>query len=412
MLIPVAFIQAVGRRRNAPDPDHEEAPMASKQLSEPTRQTGIRKIHQRGCPAGDACRCSPSYQANVWDARKRGALRRAFPTMAAAVTWRQDSAGLVRAGKLKAGTPVGSLAAAAAGLIAGMRDGAIRNRSGRQYKPSSIRSYERNLRLHVEPTLGHRPWAKVERVELQALVERLTAAGLSRSTIDNALDPIRVLYRRAIEDGLVAHDPTAHLRMPANEAAVRASVDVPAAEALVAAAPARDRAFWALAFYASLRRGELRALRVSDIDEGAGVVRVRRTWDDSEAEVSAKSEAGQRDVPLIGPSRQMLAAHLLATGRSGEDLVFGVTAEAAFDPSTVQYRADRAWADAGLARVTPHELRKSGYNLLRLAGVDRYVLQRVFGHGGKTDSDALYGAVLDRELAAIRVAGDAFLVAE
>lgn len=43
---------------------------------------------------------------------------------------------------------------------------------------------------------------------------------------------------------------------------------------------------WALAFYAGLRRGELRALRVDYVDFDAGLVRVRRGWYDVEGEIA------------------------------------------------------------------------------------------------------------------------------
>lgn len=56
------------------------------------------------------------------------------------------------------------------------------------------------------------------------------------------------------------------------------------AEALIAALPESEQAFWALALFAGLRRGELRALQVDDIDFEAGLVRVQRGWNDVEGE--------------------------------------------------------------------------------------------------------------------------------
>ena len=42
---------------------------------------------------------------------------------------------------------------------------------------------------------------------------------------------------------------------------------------------AKDRAIWATAIYAGLRRGELKALRREDVDLATGVIHVRRGWD-------------------------------------------------------------------------------------------------------------------------------------
>ena len=52
-------------------------------------------------------------------------------------------------------------------------------------------------------------------------------------------------------------------------------------------------------FYAGLRRGELRALRVRDVDLEAGTIRVERGWDDKEGEIAPKSQAGIRQVFVL-----------------------------------------------------------------------------------------------------------------
>lgn len=71
--------------------------------------------------------------------------------------------------------------------------------------------------------------------------------------------PLRVIYRRAIEDGDVAVNPCDHLRLPAVRGKRDRIVSPEAAAALLAALEPRDRSLWALALYAGLRRGELMA---------------------------------------------------------------------------------------------------------------------------------------------------------
>jgi integrase len=51
---------------------------------------------------------------------------------------------------------------------------------------------------------------------------------------------------------------------------------------------------WATAFYAGLRRGELRALRWTDVDLAAGVIRVEQSWDVKEGVIEPKSTTGRR----------------------------------------------------------------------------------------------------------------------
>jgi integrase len=55
---------------------------------------------------------------------------------------------------------------------------------------------------------------------------------------------------------------------------------------------AKDRAAWATAIYAGLRRGELMALRREDVDLAAGIIRVERGWDQEVGEVGAGTAEG------------------------------------------------------------------------------------------------------------------------
>jgi len=78
------------------------------------------------------------------------------------------------------------------------RDGLIPTGKGTRYKPSALRGYEETLRLHVLPAVGHIRLADVRRADVQAIADGMTAAGLSASTVHNAINPLRTIYRRAI----------------------------------------------------------------------------------------------------------------------------------------------------------------------------------------------------------------------
>src|SRR4029453_6225732 len=80
------------------------------------------------------------------------------------------------------------------------------------------------------------------------------------------------------------------------------------------------RPLWATAFYAGLRRGELQALRVSDVDLGASLIRVEHGWDQYGGAIEPKSRAGRRTVPLLALLGDYLDEHLLRTGREGSQL--------------------------------------------------------------------------------------------
>ena len=148
---------------------------------------------------------------------------------------------------------------------------------------------------------------------------------------------------------------------------------------MIEAAPEADRATWATAFYAGLRQGELRALRVADVDLATGVIRVERGWDRVEGAIELKSHSGRRRVPIVGALRNHLLDHLARTGREGDDLIFGRTTADPFAANRLQRHADLAWRAAKLERITPHECRHSYAALMIGAGVNPKALQDVYG---------------------------------
>jgi len=116
--------------------------------------------------------------------------------------------------------------------------------------------------------------------------------GRAPQTVRNAVFPLRAIYRRALARSEVHLSPTQGLALPAVRRR-RDRVARPAeARALIAAAPQADRAVWATALYAGLRRGELQALRWSDVDLERGLIRVERSWDQKAGPRRAQKSLG------------------------------------------------------------------------------------------------------------------------
>jgi integrase len=371
---------------------------------------GIEIRHSKKCRSRQEqrCNCRPTYQANVWSNRDRRRIRRTFPSLAAAKAWRREAQIALERGVVQAPSAT-TVRMALDALVAGMADGSVLDRSGRRYKPATRRSYEQAARKYLIPRLGSRRLSDVSRRDVQALVDELHATGLSPSTIHNKLDPLRVLYRRAIRRDELTVDPTDGLDLP-SVGRGRDRIEAPdQAQALLAALPATERAFWAIALFAGLRRGELRALRWSDVDLERNVLRVARAWDDYEGEQEPKSFAGRGTVPLAGLVRRELVAHKLATGRSGEALVFGRTESLPFVPTTIRARARKAWEAAGQRGLTPHEARHCAVSYFIACGMNPKQISVYVGHGDVRQTWNRYGHLMpgDEEHAAAKL--DAFL---
>lgn len=351
----------------------------------------------------------------MWDNAAGKCHVRTFPSHEAARSWRHEVLVLVRRrGTVAPGRyEVPTVAEALDALIVGMRDGSVLDRSGKEYKPATVRSYEQAVRRYLKPRLGRHRLDALERGHVQALVDGLRRKGLKPSTVHNKLDPLRVVYRRAVNRDLVGTDPTANLELPLVRGRRERVVSRERARLFLDTLPEGERALWATALYGGLRVGELRALRWRDVDIEGRKIHVRRAWDDVAGEIEVKSDAGRRKVPLAGRLSAELEVHRARTNRSEGDLVFGRTPQEAFIRTTVRRRAIRAveqhnakvraraqaegreQLDELVELLTPHEARHTAASYLIAAGLNAKQLQTYIGHSDIRTTYNVYGHLFE-----------------
>jgi integrase len=336
---------------------------------------GLQQRHRTGCNGNGRCECP--WRASVFSALDGRQIKKTFPSRAAALAWREDSRRAVRRREMRA--PTGeTLKEAADAFLRAAREGVARPRGGAPYKPATLRSMDQHLRLRVLPALGSRKLASIDRLALQDFVDRLLADGGTPALIEATCTPLRAILVRAVERNVITVNPTHGLRIPSERKRRERIAPPQECRALLGALRASDRALWAAAMYAGLRRGELQALRVEDIDLGAGVIHVRGSWDQYCGRGETKSGKDRR-VPIAGELRAYLAAHLLALDWR-EGLVFGRSATRAFLPTSVAFRSDLDWKAAGVERITLHECRHTFASLMIGAGVNAKALSTFMGH--------------------------------
>lgn len=363
---------------------------------------GIVERHSRSCASktGGACNCVPSYMAWTWDRRTGKKVYKTFSgrgAKSAAKGWRSDAVGQVRRGTLKPPTRK-TLRDAWADFTAAVERGEVLSRYRRPYAPSALRTYKSDFDRFIDSDLGALRIEDIRRGDVQRFVDRLNGLGLSGSRVRGIVTPLQALYRWADRRDMVTIDPTVNLELPAL-AGRRERVVTPAeAAALIAALPEEDKAIWATAFYAGLRRGELRALRVSSLlgpedftTDAITAIRVEHGWDDVEGERETKSLAGVREVPVPTVLDDLLRPHLEHAIRFDdweERLVFGrediYGDDLPFTPTHIRKRAITAWASTGLQGCTLHEARHSYSTYLDAAGISETRADRYMGHSNPT----------------------------
>jgi integrase len=361
----------------------------------------------------------------VFDRRDGVWIRKTFPSKGAAKSWRAEATVALSKGTMRAPTRT-TIREAADVLIEGMESRAVRTRGGDEFKPSVTRGYAQVLRERVVPEFGGARLGDVHRADVQRFADALLAEGLSPSRIRNVLMPLRVIFRRAVEDGIVVVNPMTGLRLPAVRGRRERIAAPEEAARLLAALPVGDRALWATAMYAGLRRGELMGLRWEDIDLANGLIRIERAHDVvSGSTVTPKSSAGLRRVPIPAALREALIEHKLAAEWS-EGYVFGRSATEPFTPTAVRRRAVAAWTAWNaeeteraeqegrepelLEPIGLHECRHTFASLMIAAGVNAKALSVYMGHSSVTITYDRYGHLMPGNEAEAAGLLDAYLM--
>jgi integrase len=158
-----------------------------------------------------------------------------------------------------------------------------------------------------------------------------------------------------------------------------------------------------------LRRGELLALRLSDIDLEGATLRVERSLEETKAGLrfkEPKTKHGKRTISLPSNVVAVLSDHrraLLETrmglgiGKPDADtLLFGEPDGSPVPPN----RLTRRWQDAcislDLPRVSFHALRHTHASLLIAKGHDVVRISRRMGHAKPTVTLNIYGHLFDK----------------
>ena len=179
-----------------------------------------------------------------------------------------------------------------------------------QLKPSTWRSYASNVRTHVVPAIGECRLQQLSPIDLDRFYRTLEREGNKRS--GGALSPRTVRYihtiiRRALKDALRKNlvtrnaadgaSPPSSRQTRLNTDKMRTWTAVQTRSFLKATSRDRLSALWVVAFTTGMRRGELAALKWTDLDLDSRTLSVRRNRvvvDGEAHEASPKSGRGRR----------------------------------------------------------------------------------------------------------------------
>jgi integrase len=273
-------------------------------------------------------------------------------------------------------------------------------------RPGTIRRYRELIRLHVVPALGGIRLAKLTAADVQRLyADRLTV--LSPTTVRYIHSVLHHALDDAVKWGLLVRNVCDAVEPPRKQ---RKEMDTWSLEEVVrildAAVDDPLEAFWYLAIFTGMRRGEMLALKWTDLDLESGLLAVQRTLSRGETsrflEAEPKTQAGRRRIKL-SPStidalkRQKVRQleHRLAVGEAYGDrgYVFANLTGGHIDPSALYHAYNALIERAGVPRIRLHDNRHTSATLLLAGGIHAKIVQERLGHSAIAMTLDLYSHV-------------------
>lgn len=283
-----------------------------------------------------------------------------------------------------------------------------------EVRESSLNELEKRFRLYIVPLVGKQKIHKLSPSVLEKWKSALQEKSLAVSTKKKAYSAFRSLMGYAIRMGYVEKNPLDRIRnfvdteFSSPEKAIQFYTPdqflVFKRTAEESCATIADRSyyvFFMIAYYTGMRKGEINALKWSDIDEN--VIRVRRSITQKlvgeDRETAPKTKASIRDIQIPTPLLRVLEEHKRAqetlSDYTSDFRVCGGTM--VLRDSTIDNK-NRAWASAaGLPRIRVHDFRHSHASLLANEGINIQEIARRLGHSDVNVTWKIYAHLYPRE---------------
>jgi integrase len=277
----------------------------------------------------------------------------------------------------------------------------LKQHAGIMCKDSTTEGYKGVLRNYLRPRFGKKTLDTITRDELKMMIADLIAKKLSRGTIKHAIAVIRRMFNEAIESGIVQANPAARLgrftRAAGSSEKKGVALTAGETQQFLEAAAVICPEYYPLfltALRAGLRRGELVALQIGDINFGTeqdassrflfvqhNYVRRKHTSTKSGKPRRVDMSRELRRALLEIRDQRLLDTYLKGQADITDELVFRGPDGGILDPDNLYHRYFLpVLAKAGIRKIRLHDLRHTfGSQLLQSGALLVYVKEQM-GH--------------------------------
>ncbi len=272
----------------------------------------------------------------------------------------------------------------------------------RKWKHSTKMCNEQRIKYHLTSELGKRELGSFKRDELQDLLDRKAASGLSYSVVAHLRWDLRQIFDFAVDEGLLSRNPAARLFVPTGCPRPNArTMTVEEVRKLLFSLPVREQLIARFALFAGMRPGEIFGL----------------TWGRLQAEhadIRQRVYRGEVDSPKTFHSVRWAALSdgLLAAIEEWRGLSASTAPDAWVFPSERLETAlsrDNCWrrhfrprlGAIGLSWVNFHVFRRTHSSLLRDLGIDPKTRADQMGHTVDVNENVYTKTSLERRREAV-----------
>jgi len=263
-------------------------------------------------------------------------------------------------------------------------------------RPSTLASYDKELRLYIIPAFGRVPLAKLTSKDVRAWLAEMVAAGVPPSSVRRRFAVLRKVLNDAVAMEMLTKSPCRGVRPPADVKRDLTVLTVEEVRDLAEAMSPWFRTWVYVAAYTGLRWSEMMGLRRRDVDLLRRTVSVVQQSIEIDGRFVGygppKTAAGRRTIDLPAFLCEMLEDQLTRAQPGPDGLVFVNTVGKTPHVSSF---SSQSWARARVAIGRPelhwHDLRHTAVALAIAQGAHPKAIQERMGHSSITVTLDRYG---------------------
>jgi integrase len=291
----------------------------------------------------------------------------------------------------------------------------------KQVKPSTKRSYDCELRVHILPALGSIRIVDVSPLHIESLLQSSLKRGSSPKTVRNLVGLLQGIFSLAVDNDLITRSPVRDRHKPRVTRSEKPVWSPEQLKLIVDSVPKHHRSLFQCAMLTGARLGELLGLQWKHVDLASQALEIKQALWEGEL-VHPKTEGSFRTI-YFGPSllNALTSQKQNSSHNNPENFVFCKEDGSPLNPDVLRRDVLYPTLDRlGIPRTNRaagfHTFRHSAATIVNEKTGNLKLVQKLLGHSNlsttadvytHTSADANRGAALALEQA---IFGDLFQV--